>query len=153
MTVLSDVARPTGITGRGPERIKDRRKPTMKRLLPLLLTLLIALPVVAALTACGPDNDEPRPRIPQNRLKPNRPVKSLSPEEAEARTAQTQAQLVSRLKWSDPSSEPGDAAADASACVEQAESDPRVANANPLVRLTWLASCLKEKGWEIDLEE
>jgi hypothetical protein len=124
----------------------------MKRLLPLLLTLLIALPVVAALTACGSDNDEPRPRIPQNRLKPNRPVKSLSPEEAEARTAQTRAQLVSRLEWSDPSSEPGDPAADTSACVEQAESDPRVTNANPLVQLAWLASCLKEKGWEIDRE-
>jgi hypothetical protein len=128
-------------------------KPTMKRLLPLLLTLLIALPVVGALTACGPDNDEPRPRIPQSRLKPNRPVKSLTPEEAEARKAQTRAELASRLRWSDPSSEPADATADASACMEQADSDPRVANANPLVQLAWLGSCLKEKGWEIDLEE
>jgi hypothetical protein len=124
----------------------------MKRLLPLLLTLLVALPVVGALTACGPDNDEPRPRIPQNRLKPNRPVKNISPEEAEARRAETRAQLVSRLEWSDPSSEPGDAAADTSACVEQAKSDPRLANANPLVGLAWLAGCLKEKGWEIDRE-
>lgn len=125
----------------------------MKRYCQLLLILLVASTAAGLLTACGPDNDEARPRIPQNRLKPIRAVESMTPEERKAHDLEQAQFFANGVVWADSSAEPRDPLADSASCVEQADADPGVAAANPLLRLTWIAKCMEEMGWEIDPEK
>jgi hypothetical protein len=122
----------------------------MKRLNHVLLALLIGLPMLLLVSACGPDDDKARPRIPQSRLKPHRAAQNMSPEERQALFVEKAERTAQSLIWPEGQGPSRDAVADSVACQEAAAANPKVANTNPLLRLTWLGRCLREKGWKID---
>ncbi len=122
----------------------------MKRLNHLLLALLIGLPMFLLVSACGPDDDKSRPRIPQSRLRPRQTTKNMSPEEKTALFTQRAEATAGALTWPEGKGPARDAKADSIECQQKAAADPRVANANPLTKLVFVSRCLAEKGWKLD---
>jgi hypothetical protein len=122
----------------------------MNRTLVGILICTLSLAGMTLLGGCGDNGDTARARIPESRLKPQRSIEDLSPEERAKLEAHQSKLMHEMLIWPDGKGEPRDLDADSAACRDSASKRRDIANANPLVKMTWNARCMAEKGWVLN---
>ncbi len=122
----------------------------MNRMLVGLLLVVLAVGTVTLAGGCGDEEATTRARIPESRLKPQRSLEDLTPEER-AEVEERQKEVMHELLiWPEGQGERRDLDADANACREAAMARRDIANANPLVQMTWHTRCMAEKGWVLN---
>jgi hypothetical protein len=118
----------------------------MKRASAVLVSVVMAFGVSVALQGCGSEDSKPRRSVPVKRAKS---LEEMTPEERAQSIAKHEEAV--RDLWIWPGGEaPRDPNVDAKTCSEAMHAKPGMSDTNPLVKLTWQASCMKQKGWEMN---
>lgn len=118
----------------------------MKRASALLMSALMVLGTMVVLQGCGPDDSKPRKSMAVKRAKA---LEDLSPEERAQKIAEHQEGVRDLWMWPE-GEEPRDPWEDATTCDAEMKKKPGLMDANTLVQITWMTSCMKQKGWVLD---
>lgn len=118
----------------------------MKRASALLMSALMSFGTAMALQGCGSEDSRPRKSVAVKRAKS---LEEMSPQER-AQTIAKREQIVRQMwMWADGDA-PHDPNVDAAACKKAMNQEAGLVDANPLVQMSWQASCMKRKGWKMN---
>lgn len=118
----------------------------MKRASAVLVSAIMAFGVAGVLPGCGSEDSKPRKSVPVKRAKS---LEEMTPEERAKALAKQEEMVRDMWIWSSGDA-PRDPNVDAEACQQEMLAKRGIADTNPLIKMTWMASCMTQKGWELN---